>query len=228
MRGVGAVSAAVVSVSLLVIPPHASTTQSAAPWGTVIAAERAHVNQSAADVGTTLYRGDRLSTDMQGSIQVQAGAVRLLLLNSTEAELNEEDGTPSASLVKGTATFSTGTAHAFTLHASKAAVRAYTDAPTIGQVVYVNEKELVVVAKRGSLIVTVADETQVVDEGTAYRVLLDVPVSVPPPVQTTPTAQRGGAPLKAGRSRFLIVSIAFIAGATTFAILKASESPSRP
>ena len=190
------------------------------------------MGQSAADVGTTVYGGDRLSTDMQGSIHVRAGAARLLLLSSTAAELNDEDGTPSAKLLTGTATFSTGNAHAFTLYASKAAVRANTDAPTIGQVVYVNEKELVVVAKRGSLVVTVADESQVVNEGTAYRVLLDPtcaetqePCGAGAPSQGAP---RGGGPLKAGRSRFLIVSTAFIAAATTFAILEARESPSRP
>jgi hypothetical protein len=230
-----AVFAAVVSIPLLVIPAHASTTPSVVPLGMVIATERAHVGQSAADVGTTVCGGDRLSTDALGSIEIRAGAARLLLLNSTVAELDDEDRTPSAKLLKGTATFSTGNAHAFTLYASKAAVRANTDAPTIGQVVYVNEKELIVVAKRGSLVVTVADETQVVNEGTAYQVLLDTtlpktqdPSRVGRPSQLPGGGRGGGGPLKAGRSRFLIVSAAFIAGATAFAILEAYESPSRP
>jgi hypothetical protein len=184
-----------------------------------------------ADVGTTVYAGDRLSTEGQGTIQVRAGAARLLLLNSTVAEVNDEDGTPSAKLLMGIATFSTGNAHAFTLYASKASVRANTDAPTIGQVVYVSDKELVVVAKRGSLVVAVGDDTQVVNEGTAYRVLLDPVADAQEPSGAGTPSQgpisRGG-PLKAGRSRFLIVSTAFIAGATTFAILEACESAKRP
>jgi hypothetical protein len=128
----------------------------------------------------------------------------------------------------GTATFSTGNAHAFTLYASKAAVRANTDAPTIGQVVYVSDKELVVIAKRGSLLVTVGEDSQVVAEGTAYRVLLDPTEAQEPSGAGTPSQGPRGGPLKAGRSRFLIVSTAFIAAATTFAILEARESPHRP
>jgi len=231
MRGWRVLFAAIIPVSLAVVPAYANTTPTVSAVGTVIAAERAHVGQSAADVGTTVYDGDRLSTDVQGSIQVRAGAARLLLLNSTAVEVNDEGGTPSAKLLMGTATFSTGNAHAFTLYASKAAVRANTDAPTIGQVVYVSDKELVVVAKRGSLVVTVGDDLQVVNEGTAYRVLLDPPIAEaqePSGAGTKQGPSRGGGPLKAGRSRFLIVTTAFIAGATTFAILEAYESPSRP
>ena len=230
MGGLRALFAAILSVSLVVLPACGKTTPNVAPLGTVLTAEHAHVGQSAADVGTTVYGGDRLSTDVQGSIQVRAGAARLLLLNSTVVEVNDEAGTPSAKLLMGTATFSTGNAHAFTLYASKAAVRANTDAPTIGQVVYVSDKELVVVAKRGSLLVTVGDDSQVVNEGKAYRVLLDPTEAQEPAGAGAPTQgpSRGGGPLKAGRSRFLVVSTAFIAGATTFAILEAYESAHRP
>jgi hypothetical protein len=231
MRGLRLAFAAIVLVSLTVIPACANKAPSVAPLGTVIAAEHAHVGQSVADVGTTVYGGDRLSTEGQGTIQVRAGAARLLLLSSTVAEVNDEEGTPSAKLLMGTATFSTGNAHAFTLYASKASVRANTDAPTIGQVVYVSDKELVVVAKRGSLVVMVGDDTQVVNEGTAYRVLLDPVAAETQEPSGAGTPSQGprskGGPLKAGRSRFLIVSTAFIAAATTFAILEACESPSR-
>lgn len=232
MRGLRALFAAALSVSLIAIPVYSNTTPSVAPLGTVIAAERAHVGQSIADVGTTVYGGDRLSTDTQGSVQVRAGAARLLLLNSTVAEVNEEDGTPYAKLLMGTATFSTGNAHAFALYASKAVVRANTDAPTIGQVVYVSDRELLVVAKRGSLVVTVADDTQVINEGTAYRVLIDPTLAgaQQPSGAGTPSQgpMKGGGPLKAGRSRFLIVTAALVAAGTTVAIVKALESEDRP
>lgn len=233
MKGLRALSAAILTVSLLSIPANAGTTPTVAPLGTVITAERAHVGQSPADVGTTVYGGDRLSTEAQGSVQVSAGAARLLLLSSTAAIVNDEEGTPSAKLLVGTATFSTGNAHAFTLHASKAAIRANTDAPTIGQVIYLSDKELLVAAKRGSLLVTVADETQVVNEGTAYRVLLDPtfadtqePSGAGAPGQG-PTS-RGGGPLKAGRSRFLILTTALTGVATYLAIAESLESPHRP
>jgi hypothetical protein len=89
------------------------------------------VGQASASVGTTIFSGDYLNTEMQGSVQVRAGAARLLLLSSSAAVIDDNEGAPSAKLLHGTATFSTGNAHAFTLFASTAAVRSQTDAPTI-------------------------------------------------------------------------------------------------
>jgi hypothetical protein len=154
----------------------------------------------------------------------------LLLQNGSAAIVSSTDGAPSANLVIGTATFSTGNAKAFTLFASTASIRAQTDAPTIGQVTYLNEKEFVVTARRGGLTVTVGDDTQVVKEGESYRVELD-------PSATAAGAQEpagagsqghGGGPLKAGRSRFLILATAMIAAGTGVAIYEALESPERP
>lgn len=231
MRRLPALCAVAALLSLAGLPALGSTTPTATPLGTVIAAERAHVGQASASVGTTIFGGDYLSTEMQGSVQVRAGAARLLLLSSSAAVVNDNEGAPSAKLVRGTATFSTGNAHAFTLFASTAAIRSQTDEPTIGQVTFLSEKELLVTAKRGSLIVTVEDETQVVAEGTSYRVLLDPNIAQGPEGAGSgkggPYGQKGG-PLKAGRSRFLIVVAGVTALATWFAVSEALESPDRP
>jgi hypothetical protein len=134
------------------------------------------------------------------------------------AVLNDTDGVLSARLLKGTAKFSTANARAFTLFASKAAIRPKTDAPTIAQVTYVSDKELLVLAQRGTLVVTVADETQTITEGTEYRVRLD---------ETAQGAQ-GGPPNKAGSSKFVLVAIGVVAVITGLAVSQALESPSRP
>jgi len=226
MQGLRAIGAAALVLSLTGAPVWGATTPNVAPLGTVIAAERAHVGQAIADVGTTVYGGDTLSTEMQGSVQLRAGAARLLLQSSSSAIVNDIDGAASAKLVSGTATFSTGNAHAFTLFASKAAIRPQTDAPTIGQVTYLSEKELLVTARRGSLAISVNDETQVIAEGNSYRVLLDPDAAQGP--QGTGSGGGGRGPLKAGRSQFLIVAVAITGVATGFAIYKALESPDRP
>lgn len=233
MQRLRAICAAALSLSLLSVPAWGATPASIAPLGTVIAAERAHVGEAMADVGTTVYGGDRISTDSQGTMQLRAGAARLLLMSSSAAIVNDNEGAPSAKLLLGTATFSTGNAHAFTLFASKAAIRAQTDAPTIGQVTYLNEKELLVTSRRGGLTVTVENETQVIPEGGSFRVLLDpTPEEAQGPAGAgagQDTSHRGGGgPLKAGRSRFLIVATAVVAGVTAFGIYKACESPDRP
>lgn len=233
MRRLRAIGAVALSFMVACTPLFAATTPSTTPLGTVIAADRAHVGDAGADVGTTVYSGDRVSTDLQGSMQVRAGAARLLLLSASAAIVDDNEGAPSAKLVLGTATFSTGNAHAFTLYASKAAVRPQTDAPTIGTVTYINEKELLVTARRGGLLVTVEDETQIIPEGSSFRVLLDPSVAEAQGPEGAGTGKQGkggsgGGPLKAGRSRFLIVATGLIAAGTGVAIYKALESPDRP
>jgi len=224
--------AAASSLALACLPLFGAATPTATPLGTVIAADRAHVGEAGADVGTTIYSGDKVSTELQGSMQVRAGAARLLLLSASAAFVDGNDGSPSARLVLGTATFSTGNAHAFTLFASKAAVRPQTDTPTIGTVTYVNEKELLVTARRGALTVSVEDEVQVIAEGTSYRVLLDPDAEASQGPAGTGGGQGptkgGGGPLKAGRSRFLVLVTSLTAAGTAVAIYKAWESNDRP
>lgn len=188
------------------------------PVGAVLTAQNAFVGLASAGVGTTLYSGDSISTDRAGSVQMSAKAARLFLTEMSAAVLNDTDGVLSARLLKGTAKFSTANARAFTLFASKAAIQPKTDSPTIAQVTYVSDKELLVLAQRGTLVVTVADETQTITEGTEYRVRLDE------------TAQaQGGPPSKAGRSTFVLVAIGVVAVITGLAVSQAlAESPSRP
>lgn len=228
MQRLRGIFAAALSLSLASGPMLGAPT--ATVLGTVITADRAHVGDASASVGTTVYGGDRLSTELQGSVQVRAGAARLLLLSASSAMINDNEGTPSAKLLVGTATFSTGNAHAFTLYAATAAIRAQSDAPTIGQVTFLNEKELLVISKRGPLTVTVDGETQTIEDGKAYHVYLDPEMAQGPAGAggSQGPAGRGGSPLKAGRSRFLIVVAAVTAAATAVAISEALESPARP
>ena len=235
MLNVRAICTAAMSLCLACVPLCSAATPTAAPLGTVIAAERAYVGGAGANVGTTVYSGDKVSTDLQGSMQVRAGAARLLLLSSSAAFVDGNEGVPSARLVLGTATFSTGNARAFTLFASKAAIRPQTDAPTIGTVSYISEKELLVTARRGGLTVTVEDEVQVIPEGSSYRVLLDPaaeaaqgPAGAGVGGGGGKSQGSGGGPLKAGRSRFLMLATGLTIAGTAVAIYYAIESPDRP
>jgi len=134
--------------------------------------------------------------------------------------------------MSGTVVFSTANAAAFVLHASKANIRAKTDEPTVGQITYVSDKELRVRCNRGSLAITVEDETQFVPEGMSYRVILD-----PDAYYAAEAAgqgpqgagTRGGRPpLRAGRSRFLLIAIIVTGVATGVALYEALQSPDSP
>lgn len=232
MRGLRASLAALMSAGLTVVPVSASP-KTAGSLGTVVTAEHARVGDSPAEVGTTLFSGDRLSTDREGSVQVRAGAARLLLQGKSMATLNDSEGSPSARLILGTATFSTGNSRAFALFASRAVIRAQSDAPTIGQVTYLNEKELLVASKRGPLTVTVDGETEVIADGAAYHVVLDPqPTMAQGPEGAGAHKDRGrgmnGPPLKAGRNHFLIAAVGVTAVITGLAVSEALESPNRP
>lgn len=233
MRGLRASLATLITIGMTVAPVWASP-KTASSLGTIVTAEHALVGDSSAEVGTTVFSGDRLSTGLAGSVQVRAGAARLLLQSASSATLNDSEGAPSAKLSGGTATFSTGNSKAFTLFASRAAIRAQSDGPTIGQVTYVNEKELLVVSKRGPLTITVDGETEVINEGAAYRVVLDPPPTMaqgPEGAGAHKNDKRkgmGGPPLKAGRNYFLITAVGVTAAITGIAVSEALESPNRP
>jgi hypothetical protein len=207
--------------------------KSADSLGTIVTADHARVGDSAAAVGTTVYNGDRLATDQQGTMQIRAGAARLLLQSASAAVVNDSEGAPSAKLLLGTATFSTGNSRAFTLYVSRAAIRAQSDAPTIGQVTYLSEKELLVVSKRGPLTITVDGETQLIDEGASYRVVLEpLPAAAAQGPEGAGAGKRekgmGGPPLRAGRNYFTIFAVGTTAIITGLAVSEALESPSRP
>jgi len=219
--------AALISISLLVTPVWGAPSSS---LGTIVYADRAHMGAAPASAGATVFGGDRLSTEQSGSIQVRAGAARLLLSGASSATLATDDATPAAILTLGSATFSTANSKAFALHVASATIRPGTDQPTIGQVTVLGPKELVVKSTRGSLIVAVDDDVRVIAEGTAYRIVLDSPAAASAPQGPRGAGGRGsgGPPIKAARSRFIWYAVGITAGLTVWAVYEALESPDRP
>ena len=209
---------------------------SAPAVGMITSASRANVGTATATVGTTVFVGDRLTTQQAGILQMRAGAVRLMLSASSAATIADSNGTMSATLQQGTLVFSTANSKAFLLHASTAEIRPETDAPTVAQVTYVNSKELVVRATRGSVAITVDGETQYVPEATAYRVILDPDsyletsgaASAPQGPQGAGAGGSGRPPRRAGRSRFLLMVIIVTGVATGVALYEALQSPDKP
>jgi hypothetical protein len=219
--------AAFLSLILIVSPLWAAPSSS---LGTIVYADHAHMGAGAASVGTTVFGGDRLTTEQSGSVQVRAGAARLLLSSASSATFALEEAAPAATLTLGSAIFSTANSKAFTLHVASAVIRPNTDEPTIGQVTVLSPKEIVVRSTRGSLSVAVADDVRVIPEGSAYRIVLDSP-DAPPPAQGprgAGTKGYGGPPVKAAKSKFIWYAIGVTAVVTFLAVQEALESPDRP
>lgn len=223
-----AVLALVLAFALSLLPLYGSPAP-APVIGTVTSATSARVGATSASVGSTVFGGDFISTEKFGSIQVRAGAARLLLSGASSASLGQREGIPSATLLSGTAVFSTANAKAFVLHAATADIRPKTDGPTVGQVTYVNDKELRVRSTRGDLAITVDGETKFVEDGGAYRVILDPDAyyAANPGAQGPEGAGTKGRkePRRAGRSRFLLIAITVIGVATGIALYESWVSP---
>ena len=216
--------AALTSLTLLTAPLYATT---ASTLGTIVYVDRAHVGAANASVGATVFSGDRLTTEKTGSVQVRAGAARLLLASGSSATLDQDDVSPFATLTNGSATFSTANSKAFAVHVGSAVIRPDTDQPTIAQVTVLNAKELVVKATRGSLVVAVADDVRMIPEGTGYRIVLEANADPQGP-RGAGTKGYGGPPIKAAKSKFMWYAIGVTAVVTYFVLSEALESPDRP
>jgi hypothetical protein len=217
--------ALLVSFSLMTTPVWAAPAPS---LGTVVYADRALVGTAPASVGATIFAGDRLSTDPTGSVQVRAGAARLLLSSASTATFSQDDASPSATLTNGSATFSTANSKAFALHVGSAVIRPNSDQPTIGQVSVLTAREFVVKSTRGSLRIAVQDDVREIPEGAAYRVVLDPSAADPQGPRGAGTSGYGKPPIKAAKSKFIWYVVGATAVITFLAFHEAFESPDRP
>jgi hypothetical protein len=231
MGRVRGVLAATMSMAMLATPLW-SASAPASQLGIVVFADRARVGVAPASVGSTVFGGDKLTTEADGSVQIRSGAARFLLASSRGAILSNDDSSPAATLISGTATFSTANANAFTLRFANATIRANTDEPTVGQVSVMSSRELLVKSTRGSLLFSVAGETKIIPEGTAFRVILDPTAAEAAAAEATPGGGGGhpknGPPVSAGTSKFVWYAVAVVAAATIIAVHAAYESPDRP
>src|ERR1700757_1925500 len=83
------------SFSLVAAPLYAAPSSS---LGTVVYADRAYVGVADISAGATGFPGDRLSTGQSGSVQVRAGAARLLLSSQSSATLSQDLDGPIANM----------------------------------------------------------------------------------------------------------------------------------
>jgi hypothetical protein len=221
--------AAILTTALLMTPVWGAST---GPLGTVVASDRASIGGAGAAVGTTIFAGDNLRTAEAGSVQLRTASARFLLAASSMATLNEDGGMPEATLMRGSAAFSTANAKAFALNAATAVIKPKSDEPTVGQVSMLSAKQLLVKCTRGALTITVGDDSREIAEGNAFRIVLDPAVSEEaqnqPPPQGSGTKGSGASPLKAAKSKFMWYAVAAVGVVSFLAVSEALESPDRP
>ncbi len=191
-------------------------------------AERAHVGEAAATAGSTIYEGDRLSTDEGGTLRMTIPALTLHLNEQTTLvvrSLASPGGDIEARLASGTLVFSAARTGNVVVAANDALIRRAASVPTTAHIRVVNPQELRIYAQRGALEFSYHGESEVIAEGTAYRVLLD-----PSEKEVAAVSESEEAKKKRRRrhTKFLLLMIGIAAGVAIPVLMPHYESPDRP
>ena len=216
--------AAVAAASLLVVGPSPAKV---VPLGMVTHAERAHVGEAAVSVGSTIYDGDRLSTEAGGvlringpSLTLQLDAQSILILRHPAST----EGGIEADLACGTLVFSAAENGSVRVVADDALIRPAADAATLAHIRVVNSKQLRIYAERGALEFSYHGESELIAEGLAYRVLLDPSEKEAAALESEPANKK---PAKV-HYKFLFIVIGIAAGIAIPVQIHELESPDKP
>ena len=179
--------------------------------GVVVLAERANSGSEAAAEGTTVFDGDRLSTEAGGALRVQVGGDIVSLADQSSVMIHRggsEAGMEfEAELVSGGVTLSIAKGEIAEIVEGGARVRSQAVTRGVVQVRMIGPKELVVFAERGAAEISYHGETETIAEGKSYRVLLRADEDGAP---GDPSAKKAG---KRGKVLLLIaVGAAAVAG----------------
>src|SRR5258708_8561820 len=142
---------AVAAATLLVGGPSPAKIE---PLGIVTHAERAHLGEGAASTGSTIYDGDRLSTEAGGVLRI-TGLGLTLQLDAQSTLLLRHPATPEGNIVaelsSATLLFSMARTGNIEVVGNDALISPTATAPTTPQIRVVNAKELRIYARRGAL-----------------------------------------------------------------------------
>ena len=198
------------------------------PLGTVTHAERAHVGEAAASIGSTIYDGDQLSTEAGGVLRVNSPSLILQLDAQSILTLRHPAstaGSVEADVACGTLVFSATRSDSVSVVADDALIRPADNTATLAHIRVLNPRELRIYAQRGALEFSYHGESEVVAEGLAYRVLLDPSEKETAALESEPAGKK---PAKVHR-KFLFILIGIAAAGIAIPILIHDlESPDRP
>ena len=200
------------------------------PLGVVTHAERAHVGTAAVSAGTTIYEGDRLSTEADGNLRI-AGAALTLQLDAQSMLIVQRPAGPEGDIVAEVASGILIVAAASTakiiVAADEALIRPAANVPTVAYIRVVNRRELWVYAKRGALEFSYHGENEAIADGARCRVLLD-PSDTEAAVAIASESEQDKKKLTK-QHKFLILALSMIVpGVAIPLLIRALESPDRP
>jgi hypothetical protein len=213
-------SVAVLSLMLIGIPATAVPANPASvPLGSVMQAERAHLGADVTSGGATIYDGDRLETQEDGTLRARLGGSQMYLRPSTAADVHGLSNGYSASLLRGTVIASSPEGQTFQLLANGAIIRPADTHATVAQVTWVNPNELLLSSNLGAIQVSFEGDVKTIEAGNSFRMEIE-------PSNQDPGPQGSGAPKHGGNNQVIYIVIAVAGAATAIAVWRATISPS--
>lgn len=212
--------------------------------GLIVKATGASIGSTAASEGASVYSGDSLSTNDNGSLLLRIGPLSLELESSTGVHIYRAPYGAVVELNRGSMVYTTpgGNLNLVTVAAD---VRVTPDIsmPDMGRVTIVNPCEVSVYSQRGQANVLVGKESRLVEQGKAYKVRAENQISYRQYLSPDdadyhryhdhePCAPldmaHGHLPVAPGSSHFLLASAVLIGAGTGIAVWKVLESPDKP
>jgi hypothetical protein len=217
----------VLVASLLNLPAFAANEK---PLGMVIQAQEALIGTAQVAIGTTVYAGDTLATDMNGTLRLKVGGSQMYLLASSSATLSQNSEMVHALVSRGTVGFSSNGTDQVGLEIPEGIVSAANGQPAYGQVTMTGPREVVIAAYRGTLVLDNDGELHMIPAGKSYRVTMDLEPAATKPQEA---AGVGGKDhdIVSPKRRHLVFDLIVLGAAgigSYFIFREVSESPSAP
>lgn len=191
-----------------------------APIGSILQATHDKGAIDASSEGTTIYDGDALTTGGTNTLLARLGGPQMFLTSNSGVVVHGIANGFSATLMSGTVAASAGKGQMFQLLADGLTVQPFGTEPAVARMTLLNSKQLEVTSTKGTLKVSMGDETDTIEEGKSYR------LEIQP--ETASDTETQGSPTPTGRNRFNKVAIIILAGVTAIIVWRALVSPSAP
>jgi hypothetical protein len=238
------VLAFVISAALASPLPAQEPSQTAA-LGIVVQCVRGSIGNAAASNGDSVYSGDYLSTDDNGSLLVRVGVLSLQLESSSALHIYRTPYGAVVELNRGSVVYTTpGGKENLVIVASDVRITPDVSLPDFGRVTIENPCEISVYSQRGQANAKSGKEAHLVEEGKAYHVRADNKITyreyLSPdaddyhkhhehePCPAALDTVRGKLPIAPAASHFLLVAGTATGIGVGIAIWKTVESPDRP
>jgi hypothetical protein len=215
------------------------------PLGVVQQANLAHLGQGVVTEGATVYGGEMLSTDSGGTLELRVANSHFVLQESSRASFFPRPKGSVVELSDGVLTFRRDAGGSdIEVVASDVRIAPEGDGAVMGQVTILSPCKVKVTSLLGQLDVISGKEKRTIKEKETYSVIpevsvFDVRARVSPDDAEYHRSHshkacgagyipRGGGPISAGTSRFLLLAGTVAGVATGVGVYLALESPDKP